>query len=149
MSDDGGNAAPESTSEVVQVGGRTVQWELTHGAIENAYIQLINELKRAPTMQEVADKCNIHRNTVQRHCKDISLDDFRPSIKLHTGSVLLGLVKKAREGHAPEVKLFAQLIHGWVEKHSEEFIQREIREIKVTIIQGRNGRGDGEDQSRE
>jgi DNA-binding phage protein len=95
-------------------------WDRNHTAITEAYITLVQELKRPPTQTQIAERCQLSRESINKHLKELKLDDVTPDIKLHTQRVLLGLTKKAETGDAPAVKLWMQLVHGWVEttKHS-------------------------------
>jgi hypothetical protein len=85
----------------------------------------------------VADKCGLSDKSVWRHCRELKLDDFMPSARLHTDRVLRGLIERASEGYAAEVKLFFQLVHGWKEGVSVEG-EMKINEIRVTIMQGKS-----------
>lgn len=120
-------------------GERRQDWEVNHALIQTTYVVLLDELSRAPTIREVADKCGLSDKSIWRHCKELKLDDFMPSARLHTERVLRGLIERASEGHAAEVKLFFQLVFGWKEQSELDLSQTNINEVRVTIVQGKDG----------
>ena len=94
-------------------GDRRSDWESNHARIQSNYLTLFNELGRQPTLQEVADRCNISRNTVWRHCRELTLEHFRPSARLHAHKVITGLIAAGSKGDASAAKLYFQLVFGW------------------------------------
>jgi hypothetical protein len=100
---------------------RRLTWEQNHARIQDAYLQLFQKTKRIPTMQEVADLCQLSRNTVWKHCNELQLSDIVPRIKVRADRILFGLATKAEKGDAAAAKLFFQLTFGWREA-SEHYI---------------------------
>ena len=105
------NAAEKLETTVVQ----RADWERNHQLIQDAYIALFAELKRIPTFEETASRCNLSRQTVWRHSCDLKLEDVTSSVRIRTGRVLHGIAAAAEKGDAACAKLFMQLVHGWRE----------------------------------
>jgi hypothetical protein len=102
-------------SKDIQEFSKRQDWERNHVAITDAYFRLFVELKRPPNQTEIAEACKLSRISIGKHLKELKIEDVTPEIKLRTTRVLLGLTKKAETGDPPAVKLWMQLVHGWVE----------------------------------
>lgn len=110
-------------------------WKRTHASILNAYFRLFAEGKRPPTQEKIAKECDISRETVNRHIRDLKLEDFVPNVKVRTYQVLNGLSKRAEKGYAAEVRLWMQLIYGWNDKlELKEDGLPKFSGIKVEIV---------------
>jgi predicted transcriptional regulator len=95
-------------------------------AIKNAYVSILQEEKRMPTQQEVANICEIAEKTVRRHLDNITLADIGQPFKIFGEDVLYGLCEKAKTGDAQAAKLLFALLFDWTEK-TEQKITGDIK----------------------
>lgn len=109
-------------------------WERNHAQIVDSYLRLFAEKKRPPTQTEIALDCKLSRQAIHKHIKNLKLEDYLPDVKLRTMRVLHGLSARAEKGYAQEVKLWMQIVHGWVERSDITSGGEPITAIEVTVI---------------
>lgn len=68
-------------------------------------------------MEEVAERCNLSRNTVWRHSDGLKLEEVAAQFKLRATRVLHAIALAAEKGDAACARLYAQLVFGWRESH--------------------------------
>jgi len=114
MNDNGENGL-KSQQQLDIVVAHRADWERNHRDILNAYLLLFQEKKGVPTMEEVAERCNLSRNTVWRHSDGLKLEEVAAQFRLRATSVLHGIASGAEKGDASCARLYAQLVFGWKE----------------------------------
>lgn len=113
----------------------TKRWTKNHEIIKASFLKLYSKLKKLPTQQEIADDCKVSRITVNKHLKDLSLNDISPLFKLKADRVINGIAKKAETGDAPSAKLFFQIVFGWQEKSKiEESGETTVKNIDMNLF---------------
>ena len=95
---------------------RKSTWEKNHIIIQNAFVDLYKKLGKPPTNPQIAEECQLSVPTVQKHFKDLKLDNITPQLKARATRVLHGIANKGEKGDASCAKLFFQLVFGWSEK---------------------------------
>lgn len=103
----------------------------TDELIKDTYLEFIKTKKKIPTQEEVAEKCNITRKTVNLHLKRINLKALYTPYKVFGDKVLLSLYIKAMKGDVPAIKLFLALVFDYNEKHEIEGELKVKAEIKT------------------
>ena len=103
----------------------------TDELIKETYLELIKAGKRMPTQEEVAEKCNLARKTVNVHLNRTKLIDLRKSYKALGDKVLLSLYIKAMKGDVQAIKLFLSLIFDYTEKQEVELTGKGGKELKI------------------
>lgn len=111
----------------------------TDELIKDTYLELIKTRKKMPTQEEVAQKCNLTRKTVNLHLNRANLTALRKPYKVFGNNVLLSLYSKAIKGDVQAIKLFLSLIFDYNEK-IEHDVEGEIK----TVIEVRYANGEGE-----
>jgi hypothetical protein len=84
--------------------------------IKAAYMKVLKEQKRMPTLIEVGEMCHISSETVRLHLKAIDINDLIEPFKLMGSNVLQGLTERAEAGDAAAARLFFFLIFDKVER---------------------------------
>jgi hypothetical protein len=84
--------------------------------IKAAYMKVLKEQKRMPTLIEVGEMCHISSETVRQHLKDIDINDLIEPFKLMGSNLLQGLTERAEAGDAAAARLFFFLIFDKVER---------------------------------
>jgi hypothetical protein len=103
--------------------------------IKKAYIKVLEEQKRMPTLIEVGVICSLSSETVRQHLNAINLNELIEPFKLFGSDVLAGLKAKAESGDAQAAKLFFFLIFDKVErKEIKADIKADINaKVKVSV----------------
>jgi hypothetical protein len=101
----------------------------TDELIKDTYLELIKTRKRMPTQEEVAEKCNLTRKTVNLHLNKTNLTGLRKPYKVFGNNVILALYRKAIKGDVQAIKLFLSLIFDYNEK-----IEHDVEGTIETII---------------
>lgn len=91
-------------------------YEFNHRKIRIAYVDLIKNHGRCPTIGEVAQYSSLSFSTCQRHLENISFETEQHPLRVLTEDVLLAIYQSALEGGAAAQKLWMQLMEGWSEK---------------------------------
>lgn len=104
--------------------------------VAEAYVRLLFQNKKRPTHRMIADETGLGMRTVFRHLKKLNLvSDIKQAYKLKTDEIIQALFESAKNGKAPEVKLWLQFIEEWSEKsnvhHTGELEVRNINFIEA------------------
>jgi len=94
-------------------------WEYNHTLISSAYAQWLLTHFTRPTVKALSEKTGINIHTLRDHLDHmdtLSLIKKTKGLSIITENVLMGLAKAAMAGGAKEVKLWLQVVEGWVEK---------------------------------
>lgn len=91
-------------------------WESNHAAIASAMSELLMDLNRIPTQEELAVKCGLSRQTVQKHlkefqCEPLYLDQVN-AMKMTTGSILSKLYEMSMQGSVKAARLYLEMIEN-------------------------------------
>ena len=100
--------------------GKNITWELNHSIIRDSYVKLIGKLKRKPTIDEVANDCNLSHNTIDKHIKSLKFNPLKHPLRMLTDDVLISIVNSCKKGKSASQKLWMQLIEGWSERQIME-----------------------------
>ena len=96
--------------------GRNITWDLNHQIIRDSYVNLIRELERKPTYEEVAKDSKLSINTIKKHIKELKFDPLKHPLRVLTDDILISIAKSAKEGSYASQKLWMQVCEGWSEK---------------------------------
>jgi predicted transcriptional regulator len=94
---------------------RKRDFELNQVMILEAFLKLLNDKSRKPTLEEISNETGLSMKTIDRHMKELSYDKYICDLKALTVNVMMGFYNKAKEGKAPEVKLWMQIVENWKE----------------------------------
>lgn len=108
---------------------RNKGWEENHALITEAYLRLIKQLKRRPTLPEVqkeiarpavenetlkiAKKLGI--DTICNHLQQLEFNPIDSPLRILTDQVLISVANTAMKGSSASQKLWFQLVEGWKE----------------------------------
>jgi hypothetical protein len=103
--------------------------------IRAAYMKVLKEQKRMPTLVEVGEMCHISSETVRLHLKAIDINELIEPFKLMGSNVLQGLTERAEAGDAAAARLFFFLIFDRVErKEIKADVNANVKaDVKATI----------------
>lgn len=99
---------------------RNITWQKNQAIIQDAYVELIKEKKRCPTLLEVSNEVNLSMKALELHVKELK---FKPSddlIRTLTPDVVMAIANSARKGSSASQKLWMQIMEGWTEKQELE-----------------------------
>ena len=123
--------------------GKNITYELNHSLIHDSYVKLIEQLKRKPTIAEVAEDCKLSHNTIDFHIKNLKFDPLKHPLRVLSEGVLIAIAKSAKDGSSASQKLWMQLTEGWTEKTINEIPGLEkIGELIITTVKT-NGTNSG------
>lgn len=100
--------------------------------VQQAYIDLIKNLKRCPTILEVSEHVNLSAVTIEKHISEMKFEPIQSPMRSLTPDVLASIYNSARKGQSASQKLWLQVMEGWVEDMNLG-IKGDI-EIEVKII---------------
>ena len=95
---------------------RNITWDINHALIRDSYIDLIMELKRKPTYDEVSKHSKLSVKTIKLHIKELKFDPQKHPLRILTEDVILSIASSAKSGSAASQKLWMQICEGWTEK---------------------------------
>lgn len=95
--------------------GRRIHYLANHTKILEAYKKLINTKGRKPTATEISQISGVNLRTVKRHIQTVKSELYMSDFRILSDEIVIALYEKAKEGRAPEVKLWMQLIENWRE----------------------------------
>ena len=127
-----------------------VDWLKNQAIIQQAYIELIQQLKRCPTNLEVSEKVNLSICTIKNHTKELKFEPLQSPMRTLTPDVLAAIYNSARKGSSQSQKLWMQIMEGWkensnlnlsggfliedrVNKMTEDEIKKRIAELKKKL----------------
>jgi len=99
---------------------RNITWETNQKLLQEAYVRLLQQLKRCPTITEVAQEVNLSVKTVKLHVKELKFQPLENPLRVLTPDVLASIYTAARKGSSPSQKLWMQIMEGWHEKSEME-----------------------------
>jgi hypothetical protein len=101
---------------------KRVDFESNGALIKETFYELLRLHRRAPKLQEIADRTGLCYKTVQRHVEHLDLQQIKRSspARLMTDEVLVGLGRSGAAGNPASVKLFMQLFFGFTETTKNE-----------------------------
>ena len=94
---------------------RSKRYEETNGKIREAFLQLLNETGRAPTISEIAQRVELSRATCQEHVRGLSYKATAQKYRILTDDVVDAIRKAATLGDMRAAKLWFQVVEGWSE----------------------------------
>lgn len=94
---------------------KRTDYVLNQARILESLRELIERTGRKPTMNEIARKSGVCVRTVKRHMHNYRNENYMKELRILTDDVMIALYQKAKEGRAPEVKLWMQLVENWKE----------------------------------
>ena len=101
--------------------------------IMEALSKILKEKGRKPSTAEIAKESGLGRRTIIRHLRNYNggkcLNDFR----ILTSKVIISLFEKAKEGRAPEVKLWMELVENIKELEKKEQSAKKIPKINFIL----------------
>ena len=100
--------------------------------IMNALSTILKENGKKPTTAEIARESGLGKRTVIRHLRNYNDGKCIKDFKILTSKVIISLFEKAKEGRAPEVKLWMELVEKIKEEQSAA-PEEEIPE-KITFV---------------
>lgn len=95
---------------------KNITWNLNQKLIQEAYIGLLQELKRCPTIQEVSDQTELSCKTIRLHIKDMQFEPSVHPLRVLTMDVLMFIYMSSKKGSSASQKLWLQVMEGWHEK---------------------------------
>jgi len=111
---------PKKTQEKVNAklteNKRNVTWQANQKLLQEAYIELIQELKRCPTRKEISDAVNLSETTIQKHIVEMKFDPISHPLRVLTNDVIASIYDSSKNGSSASQKLWMQIMEGWREK---------------------------------
>lgn len=95
---------------------RNVTWQYNQALIQDAYICLIKEKRRCPTLLEVSKEVNLSMKALENHVKELKFEPLKNLMRTLTPDVVMAIANSARKGSSASQKLWMQVMEGWAEK---------------------------------
>ena len=111
----------------------TPRWHKNHALIADTVVSLTRELMRAPTNEEIADKCGLSTKSIQRHFSEYKFDYTESPYRALTNDVVMFIYNGARKGNPSCMKLWFQIVEGW--KDSKEITGKDGGPIELKAQQ--------------
>lgn len=92
---------------------RNITWESNQKLLQEAYIELLQTLKRCPTTTEVSKKVNLSLKTIKLHVKELKFEPLENPLRSLTPDVIASIYLSAKNGSAQSQKLWMQIMEGW------------------------------------
>ena len=122
---------------------KNVTWEYNHSIIRDAYVTLIQSLKRKPTIAEVSENCNLCVDTINKHIRELKFDPLKHPLRVLTDDVIISIISSAKNGSAGSQKLWMQLCEGCSEKTIIEHEgQIDLTDVRNKLIEKLTGKKD-------
>lgn len=113
---------------------KNITWQKNQALIQNAYIKLIKNLKRCPTILEVSGEVNLSIKAINNHIKEMKFKPLQNSLRALTPDVIKSIYETALKGSPASQKLWVQLMEGWREgidiKADVKLIDWKIQAVK-------------------
>lgn len=110
-----------------------IDWMRNQALIQQAYIDLIRELKRCPTIAEVSGRVNLSIHTIKKHVADMKFEQIKSPMRALTPDVLAAIYNSARKGTSASQKLWCQIMEGWSEEMNIKGFEKDLTiNVKVT-----------------
>lgn len=107
-----------------------ITWHVNQAIIQDAYIKLIKQLQRCPTMLEISEHVNLSIKTLEKHVKDLKFEPTKELMRTLTPDVVMAIAESAKKGSSSSQKLWMQIMEGWTEKQE---IEHSGKIITVTV----------------
>lgn len=96
-------------------------FEFNQANIRDAYLKILEAKQgRKPTNKEIAEKTGLSIPTVRKHLKEMNARGFDvdevDNLRILSDDVKLAIYQQAVDGNVPAMKLWLQVVEGWVEK---------------------------------
>ncbi len=95
---------------------KNITWQLNQALIQDAYIKLIKELRRCPTLLEISKEVNLSINTLKKHVDELKFEPLKDLMRTLTPDVVMAIANSARKGSSASQKLWMQIMEGWAER---------------------------------
>jgi len=105
---------------------RNKTWTENHLAIKNAYLDLVKENKKAPTIREVAAKSGLSNLTIQRHINELKFEPSMMVERVLTKEVVLSLFQATQKKSVRAIEAWFRVIEG----HSDKI---EVKHQVITV----------------
>lgn len=105
---------------------RNITWNKNQELIQQAYIKLIMELKRCPTIREVSEDIDLSILTIKKHIKELKFEPAESPLRSLTPDVLASIYNSSIKGNAASQRLWMMIMEGWTEKTSLDITGRKI-----------------------
>lgn len=92
-----------------------VDWLKNQAIIQEAYIKLIQQSKRCPTVLEISKETNLSVAAIKNHVKFMKFEPQQSPLRSLTPDVLISIYNSSRKGQSASQKLWVQLMEGWSE----------------------------------
>jgi len=117
-----------------------IDWLRNQAIIQNAYIELIQQLHRCPTNLEVSEKVNLSIHTIKNHVKELKFEPLQSPLRSLTPDVIASIYNSARKGLPASQKLWMQIMEGWKESSNVNLsgsIEEKIRNMNQDELEKR------------
>lgn len=111
---------------------RNITWQVNQKVIQETYLQLIQELKRCPTTQEVSERAKLSVSTIDKHIAELKFEPVKNPLRTLTPDVIVSIYNSARKGNSASQKLWFQLMEGWSESQEIKF-KNSIADLILSI----------------
>lgn len=107
--------------------------------IQDAYLALLTELGKVPTIKQISERAKLNPGTVAKHLKNLRISDLTPKHKIKMDRILNKLAELAEAGtNVRAIELYFKIVGGFVEKG--EIINRDGNKvIRVEFVDKNNG----------
>ncbi len=95
---------------------KNITWQVNQALIQNAYIKLIEDLERCPTLYEISQEVNLSINTLKKHVDELKFEPLKDLMRTLTPDVVMAIANSARKGSSASQKLWMQIMEGWTER---------------------------------
>lgn len=117
-------------------------WQINQALIQNAYIKLIKQLQRCPTVFEISKEVDLSINTLNKHIQELKFEPLKDLMRTLTPDVVMSIANSARKGSSASQKLWMQIMEGWTESHNIDLssLGEKIAGFNYISPQSKNGK---------
>lgn len=97
--------------------------EANHRVIRDAFLDILKDKVKAPTIKELEAATGLSHNTIKAHLKELKFEPEQSPWRMLSPEILEAIYKSAislNPGSQADRKLWMQLVEGWSEKTSTD-----------------------------
>jgi len=104
--------------------------------IRDGILQYLHEHGKPPTDTELAKVLKLHRNTINKHIKEIKFESSESIYRTFTPDVIMSIINSCKKGSSASQKLYMQIFEKFSERleHTGKDGESLVTGIKVEIV---------------
>jgi hypothetical protein len=116
-----------------------IDWLRNQAIIQETYVNLIQQLKRCPTVLEVSKQTDLSISAIRNHVKEMKFEPQQSPLRSLTPDVYISIYNSCRKGSSQSQKLWMQIMEGWKEGTSLDIVGLTVTGFNLIEPQKQNG----------